>query len=77
MIYFLIAQACLAIALATAGRAIKKSAKVCVRLAVNLKPPVNSVWKKICPLNLEPGNYIYSQILNMLYLRLRCDVRRY
>jgi hypothetical protein len=44
---------------------------------LNLENPVNPVWEKICPLNLEPGNYIYSQILNMLYLRLCCDVRRY
>jgi hypothetical protein len=44
---------------------------------LNLVNPVNPVWEKICPLNLEPGNYIYSQILNMLYLRLCCDVRRY
>ena len=38
MTYLFIARACLAIALATAGRAIKKSAIVCGCLAVNLAP---------------------------------------
>ena len=28
------------------------------------------------PLNLEPDNYIYSQLLNVLYLGVRNDVKR-